>query len=137
MEALEELLKSLPGYQSISAGMKDAALKGALIPDTNGVWPGNDGYVDTYDVYFAALGLLGFLQALPMVTSSSSEGTSVSVSRPDWSALITYYRSQSVIAGVTGQDIMTRVNIPDVPHVRKTDMSGRGSHHGDIDTDVN
>lgn len=134
--ALDDLLKSLPGYLLLTEAMKNAALSGALIPDADGVWPGQDGYVPTHDVYFAALNLLGFLQAQPVVTNTSSEGTSVTVSKPEWAALVRYYRSQSPIINATGQDVLTRIVIPDVPHVVPTDMSGRGSHYGDINTDI-
>lgn len=134
--ALDDLLNSLPGYSLLTEAMKNAALSGALIPDADGVWPGQDGYVTTHDVYFAALNLLGFLQAQPVVTNTSSEGTSVTVSKPEWAALVRYYRSQSPIINATGQDVLTRVIIPDVPHVVPTDMSGRGSHYGDINTDI-
>lgn len=136
MDELNDLLKSLPGYSLLTEGMKAAALSGSLIPDFNDVWPGQVGYITTYDVYFAAINLVGFLRAQPLVTSTSSEGTSVSVSAPDWEALLQYYRSQSHIMQATGQTVLTRVQIPDLPYVVRTDMRGRGRYYGDIDTDL-
>ena len=136
MDELNALLENLPGYSSITVAMKNAALSGALIPDANGVWPGQGGYVPTYDVYFAALNLLGFLQAQPFVRQSSSEGTSVAVDAPNWSALLNYFRSQSRIIQSQGGTVLQSVAIPEGPHVRKTDMSGRGPYYGDVDTDL-
>lgn len=136
MDELNALLENLPGYSSITVAMKNAALSGALIPDAGGVWPGQNGYVPTYDVYFAALNLLGFLQAQPFVRQSSSEGTSVAVDAPDWGALASYYRSQSRIVQSQGGTVLQSVAIPEGPHVRKTDMSGRGPYYGDVDTDL-
>ena len=136
MDELNALLENLPGYSSITVAMKNAALSGALIPDANGVWPGQNGYIPTYDVYFAALNLLGFLQAQPFVRQSSSEGTSVAVDAPNWSALLNYFRSQSRIVQSQGGTVLQSVAIPEGPHVRKTDMSGRGPYYGDVDTDL-
>ncbi|AVJ49757.1 hypothetical protein PBI_LUCKY3_9 [Microbacterium phage Lucky3] len=136
MEDLEALLQNLPGYSLITVSMKQAALDGALVPDSFLIWPGEEGYEVTYDVYFAALSLLGFLQAQPVIRQSSSEGTSVAVDAPNWGALTSYYRSQSRIVQASGNTVLTRVAIPEGPHVRKTDMSGRGTHYGDVDTDL-
>lgn len=136
LDDLNVLLQSLPGYALLTTDMKLAALAGALIPDPSGVWPGEAGYVTTHDVYFAALSLLGFLQAQPVVRSTSSEGTSVSVDAPDWGALARYYRSQSRIVWSTGNTVLGRVDIPEGPHVYRTDMSGRGDSYGDVDTDL-
>lgn len=136
MDELNALLQGLPGYALLTPAMKQAALDGARIPDSFGIWPGQDGYETTYDVYFAALTLIGFLQAQPFIKSSSSEGTSVSVEKPDWGALAAYYRAMSPICGLQGNGVLTRVAIPEGPHVRHTDMSGRGSHYGDVDTDL-
>ena len=47
MDELNALLENLPGYSSITVAMKNAALSGALVPDANGVWPGQGGYVPT------------------------------------------------------------------------------------------
>ena len=136
MSTLDDLLSSLPGYSLITEGMKTAALEGARVPDSFGVWPLEEGYEQTYDNFFAALNLIGFLQAQPVVTNTASEGTSVTVSKPEWDALIRYYRSMSPIIQTAGQDVLTRVEIPDLPHVVPTNMSGRRSHYGDIDTDL-
>lgn len=134
---LDVLLQSLPNYSLLTPGMKEAALNGAWVPDSSGLWPGNDGYEPTYDVYFAALTLLGYLQAQPMVTNANSEGTGVTVTKPDWTSLIAYYRSMSSIVMANGNSVLQKVIIPDGPHVVRTDMSGKGSnYYGDVDTDL-
>ncbi|AUX83159.1 hypothetical protein SEA_REDFIELD_9 [Microbacterium phage Redfield] len=136
MDELNALLQNLPGFTLLTETQKQAALTGAQVPDSFGIWPGEEGYEVTYDVYFAALTLLGFLMAQPVVRQTSSEGTSIAVDAPDWRALATYYRSQSVICNATGNGILQRVTIPDVPHVRKTDMRGDQHGYGDVDTDL-
>lgn len=141
MDQLNELLQSLPGYSLLSTAMKQSALDGAQVPDGLGVWPGEAGYQPTYDHFFAALSLLSFLAAQPFVKSAGSEGTTVSVDRPDWAGLASYYRSQSLIARQAGGDIISVVPIPGGPHVKRTDMSGRdwmGRRTGDdnVDTDL-
>ena len=136
MSDLDDLLSSLPGFSVLTDGMKNAALAGALIPDSFGVWPGEEGYKATYDVYFAALNLIAFLEAQPVVTNTNSEGTGVTVTVPDWSALRRYYLSQSHIIQAAGYGVMTRVEIPDLPYISPTDMSGRGTHYGDVNTDL-
>lgn len=134
MEELETLLVGLPGYSNLSAGQKQAALNGSLIPDADGHWPAHQDYTPTYDVYFAAYSLVGFLRAFPFVTSASSEGTSVAVQAPDWDRLLSYYRGQSII--MSGSDVIQVVNLPGDSHVYPTDMSGRYSSYGDTDTDL-
>ncbi|WIC89567.1 hypothetical protein SEA_GARDENB_9 [Microbacterium phage GardenB] len=134
MDELNALLQNLPGFALLTETQKQAALNGAQVPDSFGIWPGEEGYEVTYDVYFAALTLLGFLMAQPIVRSTSSEGTSISVDAPDWRALASYYRSQSVICNATGNGVLQRVTIPDVSHVRKVPMEGVTYH--DVDTDL-
>lgn len=136
MEELEALLQNLPGYALLSEAMKQAALDGALVPDADGVWPGEDGYVPTYDVYFAALNLLGYLQAQPVVRQSSSEGTSVAVDGPNWAGLANYFKSMSPIVQATNSSILQKVLIPEGPHVRHVDMSTREHGYDNVDTDL-
>lgn len=136
MEELTALIAGLPGADLVTPAMKTAALQHSRIPDAEGRWPGQPGYVDTYDVYYAALSLLGFMQARPAVTSASSEGTSVSTTPTDWKALAAFFRSLSVICSAGGPDVLQPVDIPQGPHVYRTDMSGRGPYYGDVDTDL-
>lgn len=136
MYELDELLASLPGYVTLSTNMKQAALSRSLIPDSFGIWPGQDGYETTYDVYYAALSLVGYLQAQPFVRQESSEGTSVSVDAPDWAALIEYFRSQSRIVAATGNTVLQKVLIPEGPHVRRVNMKDRDAQYGDVNTDM-
>ncbi|QNL30964.1 hypothetical protein SEA_GAECEO_10 [Microbacterium phage GaeCeo] len=136
MNELDALLSGLPGFALLTPGMKQAALDGARVPDSFGIWPGHPGYEPTYDAYYAALNLLGFLMAQPVVRQSSSEGTSVAVDAPNWSALAAYYRSMSPICGLNGNDVLQIVDIPGGPHVRKVDMSRKEFGYGDVDTDL-
>lgn len=135
LDDLNALLSSLPGYSILTDGMKNAALAGALVPDVNGVWPGQPDYINTYDIYYAAYNLIGFLKAQPVVTGSSSEGTSVTVQAPDWSALLAYYKGQSQVLGYA-RDVLTPVPIPDLPHVSRVNMRGEGSYGAGIDTSL-
>jgi hypothetical protein len=136
IDELNELLSALPGYELLTPTMKQRALDSALIPDSFNVWPGQAGYESTYDTYFAALNLISFLRAQKVVRQVSSEGTSVAVDAPDWSALVAYYRSMSHIIGVTGNSILQVIPIPGGSHVRRTDMTERGDRYGNVDTDV-
>lgn len=136
-EELEALLEGIAGYAAVTASMKERALSMAQIPDATGVWPGQPGYAVTTDAYYAALQLLPFLQARPLVTSTSSEGTSVSVTPPDWQALRSFFRDQSVIIAASGHDVLRAIPIPDPPHVKRVPMNDTGGRYGDVDTDVN
>lgn len=133
---LDTLLSSLPGYSIISDSMKSSALSAALIPDSNGVWPYQVGYVSTYDMYFAAIRLIGFLQAQPVVRQTSSEGTSVAVDAPNWGGIIAYYRSMSPILSESSGGVLHKVLIPDGPHVDRVPMGERGDGYDDVDTDL-
>lgn len=136
IDDLGSLLSPLPNYASLTTGMKNAALEGARIPDSSGVWPGESGYVTTYDIYFAAINLVGFLMAQPVVRQTSSEGTSVAVDAPNWSGLLAYYRSLSPICAATGTGVLNLVPIPDVPHVKRVPMNVGGDRYVDVDTDL-
>jgi hypothetical protein len=136
LEDLSALLVSLPNYSLLTDPMKQAALDGALIPDEDLVWPGQPDYVPTYDIYFAAVNLVGFLQAQPVVRQSSSEGTSVAVDAPNWSGLKNWYNSMSPIIQAAGSQVLREVIIPGGQHVYRTDMTGRGDGNDDVDTDA-
>lgn len=133
---LNELLQALPGYTLISDTMRESAMGSALVPDSEGRWPGSSGYEETYDLFFAALALVPFLQAQPAVTSAGSEGTSVTATAFDWQALIRFYRLQSQIYLGAGQTILQVLPIPDPPHVVRVPMNDRGGYYGDVDTDI-
>jgi hypothetical protein len=131
---LEDLIGNLPGADQITEAMRTDLLIGALVPDTEGMWPGMPGYSPTYDMYFAAARACRFLAGLPLVTTASSEGTAATLQPPAWQALIRYYEGMSTICAASAT-LLSVVPIPDPPHVVPTDMSGRGSS-GDIDTDM-
>lgn len=136
IDDLNSLLINLPGYGLLTPDMKQRALDGALVPDSSGVWPGQPGYTATYDVYFAAISLVGFLQAQPVVRQSSSEGTSVAVDAPNWAGLVQWYQSMSPIYQAVEPGVLHVLPIPDAPHVRHTDMSGRYDGYDNVDTDL-
>lgn len=136
IDDLNALVTNLPGSSLLTVLMKTDALASALIPDAAGVWPAQVGYVSTYDLYFAAGGLIAFLQAQPVVRQSSSEGTSVAVDAPNWSGLATWYRSMSVISQNSNHGVLHRVAIPEGPHVFAVPMSYGGAASDNIDTDV-
>lgn len=135
METLNSLLSSLPNSELISEQMRKDALEASVIPDADGRLPGSDDYVATYDAYYAAYRLIPFLQAQSVVTATSSEGTSVSATPPNWGALIAYYHSMSHILSLNYSDF-TVLNLPSAPYVKRNDMSGRDAHYGDVDTDL-
>lgn len=136
IDELNALLWNLPGYALITPEMKDRALAASQVPDVNGVWPGQPDYILTYDPYWAALSLVGFLEAQPVVRQSSSEGTSVAVDAPNWGTLTAYYKSMSQVAQATGTSVLQKVLIPEGRHVSRTDMSGRWGNDVDVDTDL-
>ncbi len=137
VDDLNALLAPLPGYAVLSPTMKQNALNMSLVPDAAGVWPGNPGYVTTYDIYWAAGSLLGYMMAQPFVKQVASEGTSTTVEAPNWSSIAAFFRSQSTIAQASAATpILTEIPIPGLPHVVRTDMSGRWDGYGDVDTDV-
>jgi len=136
IDDLNALLVNLPNAALVPEQMKLDALKGALIPDAAQVWPGNLGYIPTHDVYFAAISIIGFLQAQPVIRQSSSEGTSVAVDAPNWSGLVSWYRTMSPVSQATSNGLLQRVAIPDAPHVSRTDMTGRSQLNDNVDTDV-
>lgn len=137
LEDLTALVVGLPNSVLLTDTLKQKALDGALIPDSLNVWPGNVGYVPTYDEFYAAISLVGFLQAQPVIRQSSSEGTSVSVDAPNWGGLLAYYRSMSPIAQATGSGVLGSFAIPGGSHVYRTDMSGRGGgYYDNVDTDL-
>jgi hypothetical protein len=135
--ALDALLQNLPNASLLTEQMKQDALNASLVPDSAGVWPGQDGYVPTFDVYYAAIKLIGFLQAQPVVRQTSSEGTSVAVDAPNWSGLLSYYRGMSTInQSIASGPLLRAIPIPETPHVVHTDMRSGGGYYGNVDTDL-
>lgn len=133
---LKALVVSLPGADNITDNMIEKALAGSLMPDANGVWPGQEGYIETQDIYWAAVSLVAFLSALPVIRSASSEGTAMSQDAPSWGGLTAYYKSMSPIAQATSSTVLGSIPIPATPHVYRTNMNERGSQYGDVDTDL-
>lgn len=136
LDDLTALLVNLPNYSLLTTQMMNDALLGARIPDSFNVWPGQPGYEATYDVYFAAVSLVGFLQAQPVVRQSSSEGTSVAVDAPNWAGLLAWYRSMSPISQASGGDVLRAIRIPGGPHVVHTNMHEVGDGNDNVDTDL-
>ena len=87
-----------------------AALDSALVPDSNGVWPGQPGYQPTSDLYWAAAetstlrAMRASMSATQTVTKVTSEGSTFEVeqSAPDWAALGRRWRAMSQIGREIG-----------------------------------
>ena len=83
-----------------------AILDASLIPDPEGLWPGQPGYITTYDLYWAAAEALTLRAARAAssetVTKVASEGTSFDVQAPNWAALTHHYRMRSQIGAQIG-----------------------------------
>ena len=112
MSAIEDLSKLVdPATQpTLSNEDLQAALNASVVPDLNGVWPGQPGYTATYDLHWAAAEALTLRAARAAMSSSEtltkvqSEGTSFEVqsSRPDWLALARHWRASSLIGREIG-----------------------------------
>ena len=133
---LNKLLSALPGYSMLNDSMKTAAMLSARIPDSAGRWPADALYEPTYDLYFASLSLLPFLQAQPQVTSAGSEGTSVTATQFNWGSIRDFYRGLSPIYQDGGNAVLKVLPIPDPPHVVRVPMRNVGGYYGDVDTDI-
>ena len=133
MDELDIILGQVQGYDAVPNELKAHALEGSLIPDVNGVWPSKVGYIPTYDHYYAAMNLVGYLRAQPQVTSTGSEGTNVTVSPTNWDSLLIWLKSKSSIVLVSGDSVITPVSIQLGPHVVKQNMQGSGVYRGETD----
>lgn len=83
-----------------------AVLDASLIPDPEGLWPGQPGYITTYDLQWAAAEamMLRSVRAASSetVTKVASEGSSFDVQAPNWGALAHHYRMRSQIGAQIG-----------------------------------
>ena len=133
MDELDIILGQVQGYDAVPNELKAHALEGSLIPDKNGVWPSKVGYIPTYDYYYAAMNLVVYLRSQPQVTSTGSEGTTVTVSPTNWDSLLIWLKSKSSIVLVSGDSVITPVSIQLGPHVVKQNMQGSRVYHGETD----
>ena len=133
MDELDIILGQVQGDDAVPNELKAHALEGSLIPDKNGVWPSKVGYIPTYDYYYAAMNLVVYLRSQPQVTSTSSEGTSVTTTVANWDSLMIWLKSKSAIVLASGDSVITPVSIPLGPHVVKQNMQGSGVYRGDTD----
>lgn len=133
MEELNSILASLPGGANTPDDLKYKALQQSRVPDDDGRLPGSVGYVDTYDVYFAAYMLVDFLSAQPNVTSAGSEGTSITTSAPDWEAVRRVFSSMSEVMSI--QPHLGFISYDNPPIIVPSNMTGRGNY-GDVNTDI-
>lgn len=136
MDELDIILGQVQGYDAVPNELKAHALEGSLIPDENGVWPSKVGYIPTYDHYYAAMNLVGYLRSQPQVTSTGSEGTNVTVSPTNWDSLLIWLKSKSSIVRVSGDSVITPVSIQLGPHVVKQNMQGSGVYRGETDNTI-
>lgn len=135
IDDLNAIVSTLPGANTVSAVLKNAALAKSQVPDSAGVWPGDAGYVPTYDVFYAASVVASFLSSQSEVTATSSEGSSVTVTPTNWSAVISSFLGMSTIVAARTADVLRVVELPCDPHVRPVPMGG-GWGDSDYDTDM-
>lgn len=134
MQELKELLSAAPGADKVPESVLSKALAKSLVPDAAGNLPGTTDYSPTHDVYFAALCALGWLRALPQVTSAGSEGTSVTATPFDWDSLAGHFRSMSDIASLS--DGFTVIPVHASNTHQRVNMQD-GGYFDDRDTDIN
>lgn len=118
----------MPATVTLTTAQKTTAASNARIPDVNGVWPDQPGYIETYDAAYAAWTLVAVAAAQQQVVSVSSENTSVQVAPPDWAALREYFAGQSVLLARQGG-----MGVLVVPTTR---LRRQGMIDDDIDTDM-
>lgn len=133
MEELKEILASIPGSNLVSDAMLTKALQQARIPDKDGRMPGDVAYIPTYDAYYAAASLVGFLRAQPAVTSAGSEGTNVSTTPYDWDSLLSWLYSMSPIKAASQSDVFTVIPIPSTHRKYRKCMEGDDYYGHDTD----
>ena len=108
MSAIEDLKKLVDPatHPSLTDEDLQAALDASQIPDAADVWPGQPGYITTYDLYWAAAEALTLRAARAAssetVTKVASEGSSFDVQAPNWGALAHHYRMRSQIGAQIG-----------------------------------
>lgn len=134
MQELKELLSAAPGIDKVPETVLIKALAKSLVPDEDGNFPGADDYTSTYDVYFAALYVVGWLRALPQVTAAGSEGTNITTTPFDWDSLAEHFRSMSDIASLSDGFTIIPVHASN-PLVRVNMRDG--GYFDDRDTDIN
>lgn len=135
-QSVDELLSMVPGYSSVPEGIKIHAVSSSLIPDAEGNFPGDSDYVSTHDQFYAALQLVAILSSMPAVTTTSSEGTSVTATKMDWENMRRWLKSQSLIYSMN-DSVFGIVDVTGYHDITRTNMSGKRYRYGDIDTDIN
>ena len=134
--ALAELVQARTTQPVLTDDQLDAALAASLVPDTAGIWPGGDGYVQTWDLWWAAAETAVTRSELaamqPVVKRWSSEGTTVERVAPNWLALARQYRSRSPLGAQTGAfaEIVVGGGIEYTP--RSADAHGASRQRGVI-----
>lgn len=132
MTELDKLIDGLPNADRISKEARQQMLDASLIPDADGRRPGEANYVTTYDVAYAAWRLVDMLQGFPVTTSAGSEGTSVTMTAPNWAALKTSFAAMSPILKCQ-LDVIRIVALPPDPYIKRVPMFGGND---DINTTV-
>lgn len=131
---MDTILGIYPEYAFVSEELKQTALEHSVIPDSSGLLPSSPGYQPTYDSFFACLIILPLLRSQPVVTTSSSEGTSVTAQPTNWDALEAYLKSQSLVARISSNSVLQSIPIPDTDYLQRNRVGG--DRYGDTDTDV-
>lgn len=94
----------------LSTADLDRALDAARIPDTEDRGPAETGYVETFDLDYAAAEAFDTKAirqaASPVVEEFSAEGARFKRKPPDFAALASYYRGRSSVGGSSGISVI-------------------------------
>lgn len=120
-----EFIRSLLGDDTPPDAVLDQLIDGAAMPDASGVIPGEPGWVQTFDEWWAAAdaALMAASLAGDTLTSVTSEGSTFQVQGRDWQAVATAWRSRSTIGRLTGPHV---IDVPGYPVYGPTSDGVRG-----------
>jgi len=130
-QAEQRMLELLgPAADLLTPNDIDYALDMSLTWDDEGRAPGEDGYVDTYDPWWAAAEAAGLLamraQAQGGVVEFSSEGSTFKRSEPDFWAMSRYLRSRSPMSPQYGGRLGSATVNGRLANYRSTSSQYRG-----------
>ena len=99
VEALTFVQQLLGAESPLSDDLISGCVEGAVIPDTAGRLPTDDGWQPTYDGWWAAADAALLAESLQgdRLTSVTSESTTMQVTPRDWQATARLWRARSVI----------------------------------------
>ena len=114
-------VQQLLGAESpLSDDLIASCVEGAVIPDTAGRLPTDDGWQPTYDGWWAAADAALLAESLQgdRLTSVTSESTTMQVAARDWQATARLWRSKSTI----GNGLIGSIELTDrTPYIPTSD----------------